>query len=377
MRQHYQVSAPGRTEIGGNHTDHQQGCVLAAAVDLETVADVILNGTDWINIHSEGYPLIRINLNELHVHPEEQNTTAALVRGVADGFVQHGFELGGFDAKVHSSVLPGSGLSSSAAFEILIATIMNDLFCNSRLPASELAQIAKYAENQFFGKPCGLMDQLASATGGLVFMDFANPYEPKVEKINFDFAATNHALCIIDTGADHADLTEEYAAITKELLAVCQKFGKRYLREIPETEFMKALPEIRGKVPDRALLRAIHVYQENKRVVKEAEALKNGDFDAFLKLVIESGKSSWMYLQNIYPLGERSWQDVAVTLALCETLLEGRGAYRVHGGGFGGTVQAFVPNDMLDHFVQQIEKVTGNGSCHVMSIRKMGGIRLN
>ena len=221
------------------------------------------------------------------------------------------------------------------------------------------------------------MDQLASATGGLVFMDFANPYEPKVEKINFDFAATNHALCIIDTGADHADLTEEYAAITKELLSVCQQFGKRYLREIPETEFMKALPEIRGKVRDRALLRAIHVYQENKRVIKEAEALNNGHFDTFLKLVIESGKSSWMYLQNIYPHGKSTCQDVAVTLALCETLLEGRGAYRVHGGGFGGTVQAFVPNDMLDHFVQQIEKVTGKGSSHVMSIRKMGGIRLN
>ena len=374
MDKHYIFSAPGRTEIGGNHTDHQHGCVLAGAVDLETIADVTLNNTNLIRIQSEGYPEFTVNLDQLQVRQEEKNTTAALVRGVAAAFAERGAVLQGFDAKIRSTVLPGSGLSSSAAFEVLIGTICNTLFFDSRLNAVEIAQIGQWAENVYFGKPCGLMDQTASSVGGMVFIDFADTEHPVVEKIDFDFASSGHALCIIDSGADHADLTEEYAAIPGELKALCALFGKEYLRQIPEELFLARLPEIRGKVSDRAILRAFHIYNENKRVVQQVEALKQGDFSAFLKLIVQSGHSSWMYLQNICPAGSVSQQAVGFTLALCDTLLHGKGAYRVHGGGFAGTVQAFVPMDMLDAFKLEIERVLGDGSCHVLSIRPQGGI---
>ena len=371
----YNFSAPGRTEISGNHTDHQHGCVLAAAVNLETVAQVEMNGTDLIRIQSEGYPLVEVDLNDFTVHEEEKNTTAALIRGVAAAFSQRGAELRGFDAKVHSTVLPGSGLSSSAAFEVLMGTICNELFFGKQLNAVEIAQIGQYAENVYFGKPCGLMDQTASSVGGMVFIDFENPDSPVVERIDFDFAAAGHALCIIDSGADHADLTEEYAAIPGELNKVSAFFGKEVLRDIPEAVFFAALPELRHQVPDRAILRAIHFYQENSRVQRQAQALRDGEFDTFLGLVSESGRSSWMYLQNITPTGATEYQDVAVALALCDTLLQGRGAYRVHGGGFAGTVQAFVPLDMVDSFKEGMERVLGEGNCHVLSIRPEGGIR--
>ena len=376
MKTTYTFSAPGRTEISGNHTDHQHGCVLAAAVNLETVAEVIALDDPVIIIHSEGYAPVEINLNDLNVHPEEMNTTKALVRGVAAAFRQRGAELKGFLAKVRSSVLPGSGLSSSAAFEVLIGTICNELFFDSQLSAVEIAQIGQYAENVYFGKPCGLMDQTASSVGGMVYIDFENPAKPVVEKLDFDFEKAGHALCIIDSGADHADLTDEYAAIPGELKEVCRFFGKEVLREIPEADFFAALPQLRHQVSDRAILRAIHFYQENKRVQRQAQALREGDFDTFLGLVSESGRSSWMYLQNITPAGATEHQDVAVALALCDTLLQGRGAYRVHGGGFAGTVQAFVPTDMLDGFKTGIERVLGEGKCHVLSIRPQGGIRV-
>ena len=375
MGEIYRFSAPGRTEISGNHTDHQHGCVLAAAVNLETVAQVEMNGADLIRVQSEGYPPVEVDLNDLTVHEEEKNTTAALIRGVAAAFYQRGAELRGFDAKVHSTVLPGSGLSSSAAFEVLIGAICNELFFGKQLNAVEIAQIGQYAENVYFGKPCGLMDQTASSVGGMVFIDFADPAAPVVEKIDFDFTAAGHALCIIDSGADHADLTEEYAAIPGELKRVCQFFGKDVLREIPEADFLGALPQLRHQVPDRAILRAVHFYQENSRVQRQAQALRDGDFDAFLRLVSESGRSSWMYLQNITPAGATEHQDVAVALALCDTLLRGRGAFRVHGGGFAGTVQAFVPLEMLDSFKEGMEQVLGEGKCHVLSIRSEGGIR--
>ena len=375
MGEIYRFSAPGRTEISGNHTDHQHGCVLAAAVNLETVAQVEMNGADLIRVQSEGYPPVEVDLNDFTVHEEEKNTTAALIRGVAAAFYQRGAELRGFDAKVHSTVLPGSGLSSSAAFEVLMGTICNELFFDKRLSAVEIAQIGQYAENVYFGKPCGLMDQTASSVGGMVFIDFADPAAPVVEKIDFDFTAAGHALCIIDSGADHADLTEEYAAIPGELKRVCQFFGKDVLREIPEADFLGALPQLRHQVPDRAILRAVHFYQENSRVQRQAQALRDGDFDAFLRLVSESGRSSWMYLQNITPAGATEHQDVAVALALCDTLLRGRGAFRVHGGGFAGTVQAFVPLEMLDSFKEGMERVLGEGKCHVLSIRSEGGIR--
>ena len=375
MSTSYYFSAPGRTEISGNHTDHQHGCVLAAAVNLVTVAEVTLNHFGLIRVQSEGYPVVEVDLNDLSVHEEEKNTTASLIRGVAAAFSQRGAVLEGFDARVRSSVLPGSGLSSSAAFEVLIGTICNELFFDKRLSAVEIAQVGQYAENVYFGKPCGLMDQTASSVGGMVFIDFENPDSPVVEQIDFDFAAAGHALCIIDSGADHADLTDEYAAIPGELKQVCTFFGKEVLRDIPEAVFFAALPELRHRVPDRAILRAIHFYQENSRVQRQAQALRDGDFDTFLDLVSESGRSSWMYLQNITPTGATEHQDVAVALALCDTLLHGQGAFRVHGGGFAGTVQAFVPLDMLDSFKEGMERVLGEGKCHILSIRSEGGIR--
>lgn len=376
MRKTYVFSAPGRTEISGNHTDHQQGCVLAAAVDLETVAEVTLNDSDFILVQSEGYPLVLVDLKDLSVHEEEKNTTAALVRGVAAAFVKRGAKLQGFDAIVRSNVLPGSGLSSSAAFEVLMGTICNELFFESRLTPMEVAQIGQYAENVYFGKPCGLMDQMASAVGGTVFIDFEDTDAPMVLRMDFDLRKAGYALCIIDSGADHADLTEEYAAIPAELGRICRFFGKKVLRQIPEEEFYHNLAALRGQVNDRAILRAIHIYQENGRVLRQVQALKKGEVDTFLQLVNESGRSSWMYMQNITPAGAIRHQEVAVTLALCDRFLQGRGAYRVHGGGFAGTVQAFVPLDLLEEFCEKMEDVLGVGKCHVLNIRPQGGVRL-
>lgn len=376
MQETYIFSAPGRTELGGNHTDHQRGCVLAAAVDLETTAQVQLNSTNIIRVFSEGYAPVEVQLDDLEIHAGEENTTAALVRGVAAEFVRRGAELQGFDAYVRSTVLPGSGLSSSAAFEVLLGTIFNELFFDKSLSPAEVARIGQYAENVYFGKPCGLMDQMASAVGGMVFIDFEYPACPVVERIDFDLAAAGYALCIIDTGADHADLTAEYAAIPGEMREICQYFGKDVLRQIPKMEFFAALPQLRGRVPDRAILRAIHFYHENERAQQQAEALRAGDVDAFLALVRRSGRSSWMYLQNITPAGAVEQQAVAVALALCEELLDGRGACRVHGGGFAGTVQAFVPMDLLEHFRAGVEAVLGAGKCHVLSVRSAGGVRV-
>ena len=372
----YLFSAPGRTEISGNHTDHQHGCVLAAAVNLETIAEVLIIDDPTIVIHSEGYPSVEIDLNDLEIHPHEGNTTNALVRGVAKAFSQRGAELKGFLAKVKSTVMPGSGLSSSAAFEVLIGTILNELFLDGELTPVQIAQIGQWAENVYFGKPCGLMDQTASAVGGMVFIDFADPENPTVEKLNFDFESAGHALCIIDCGADHANLTGEYAAIPAELKNLCSLFGAEVLRDIPEEIFFSKLPEIRHQIPDRAILRAIHFYNENARVQKQAAALKANDFASFLEMVRESGRSSWMYLQNITPVGAVEHQDMALALAMCDTLLAGRGAFRVHGGGFAGTVLAFVPTDMLEAFKRGIEAVFGEGSCHVLSVRDDGGIRM-
>ena len=377
MEKQYVFSAPGRTEICGNHTDHQHGCVLAAAVDLETVATVQVNESNLIEIQSEGYPLVTVDLNDLTVQEEEKNSTAALIRGVASAFAQRGAKLSGFRAEVRSTVLPGSGLSSSAAFEVLIGTILNELFFEKKLTAIEIAQIGQYAENVYFGKPCGLMDQMASSVGGMVYIDFEDPENPKVQKIDVDLATFGYGLCIIDTGADHADLTDEYAAIPGELAELCQCFGKKYLREILKAAFVQKISEIRGKVTDRAILRAFHIYRENDRVRQLVEALRWDDIEAFLDLIKESGRSSWMYLQNITPAGAVQHQEVAVALALCETYLKGQGAFPVHGGGFAGTVQAFVPLDMLDSFKASIEEVLGENSCHVLNIRQQGGIRVS
>lgn len=369
-------SAPGRTEISGNHTDHQRGWVLAAAVNLDMQAAVRLNGTSQIRILSQGYPMSVVDLQELTPKADEINTTPALIRGIAARFVQLGCQLGGFDAYVESTVLPGSGLSSSAAFEVLMGTIINHLFFDKKMTQPEIAMIGQYAENVFFGKPSGLMDQMASAVGGMVTIDFADKENPVIQSVDFDFSACGYALCIIDSRASHADLTDEYAAITSELKSICAHFGKEVLREIPEEDFFAEIPQLREMCGDRAVLRAIHFYQENARVPKQVAALQAGDLEAFLRLETQSGYSSYMYLQNVIPTGYTTHQDMAIALALCEKYLRGRGSYRVHGGGFAGTVQAFVPFELLDAFRTGIDSVLGDGACHVLSIRKDGGVEV-
>lgn len=367
----YVFSAPGRTELSGNHTDHQHGCVLAAAVNRDTVAAVKENGTMVVNLMSEGYPMCRIDLTDLSIHPEETGKTPALIRGVAAKFAQYGLK--GFDAYVTSTVLSGSGLSSSAAFEVLIGTIFNHL-CGAGKTAVEIAQIGQYAENVYFGKPSGLMDQTASSVGNIIGIDFADPAAPVVTPIAFDFASSGYSLCVVDTGADHADLTDEYAGITEELKKVCAVFGKSYLRDVDEAEFFANIKTVRRAAGDRGVLRAIHVFAENRRVKRQTQALQEGDFDTFLRYVTESGISSWRLLQNVIPAGRKEAQEVAYALAVAEKLLGGRGACRVHGGGFAGTIQAFVPNDMLEVFRSGMDAALFEGSCHVMSIRPQGGI---
>ena len=368
-------SAPGRTELGGNHTDHQLGRVLAGAVSVDTVAAVAPNGEGVIRVLSQGYPLCTVSLDELEPRPAEVGSTAALIRGVAGRIAALGLPVVGFDAAVTSRVLPGSGLSSSAAFEVLIGTVLNRLG-DCGLDAVQIAQIGQFAENVYFGKPCGLMDQMASSVGGIVTIDFADAEHPVVEPLNFDFASCGHALCIVNSGADHADLTDEYAAIPREMGEVCRLFGKSHLRQVDEAEFYERLPEVRAAAGDRAALRAMHIFDENRRVAREVEALKRGDFAAFLDLVNQSGRSSWLYLQNVAPTGSTRHQELALSLALAARLLDGTGASRVHGGGFAGTIQAFVPLDRLEQFKTGMEAVLGEGSCQVLSIRPEGGVLL-
>ena len=369
-------SAPGRTEIGGNHTDHQRGRVLAGAVNLDMQAAVRVNGTNTIRVLSQGFPMSTVDLSVLVPQENEINSTPALIRGVAARFKELGCEVQGFDAYMESTVLPGSGLSSSAAFEVLMGTIINGLFFDNKVSAPEVAMIGQYAENVFFGKPCGLMDQTASAVGNLVTIDFFDKDHPVIEPVAFDFASCGHALCIIDTRASHADLTDEYAAVPGEIKAVAAYMGKEVLTQIDEADFYAKLPELRKACGDRAVMRCIHFYQENARVPQQVAALKEGNFEKFLTLVKQSGYSSYMYLQNVIPAGYKEHQDVAVALGLCEHYLAGRGAYRVHGGGFAGTVQAFVPNDILDSFVEGIDAALGEGACHVLSIRPQGGVEM-
>ena len=367
-------SAPGRTELSGNHTDHQHGRVLAGAVNLDMYAAVRVTGTKQIRILSQGYPMTVVDLDQLEPQPQEINTTPALVRGVAARFTQLGCQVEGFDVYMESTVLPGSGLSSSAAFEVLVGTIINHLFFGGKATQPEIAIIGQYAENVFFGKPCGLMDQMASAVGGMVTIDFADPKNPVIQPVDFDFAACGHALCIIDTRASHADLTDEYAAITQELKGISRHFGKEVLRDVPEVDFYAAIPALRETCGDRAVMRAIHFYEENARVPLQVAALQKGDFDTYLQLMKESGFSSWTALQNVIPTGATCNQAVAIALALCKRLLGGKGGYRVHGGGFAGTVQAFVPFEILESFRAGIDGVLGEGACHVLSIRPQGGV---
>ena len=365
-------SGPGRTEIGGNHTDHQHGRVLCGSVDLDMLACAAPNGLDMIRICSEGYPVVNVALNQLFPREEERNTSAALVRGVAAKMVDLGYTLFGFDAYVTSDVLSGSGLSSSAAYEILVGNILNH-YCGGALDAIEIAKVGQYAENIYFGKPCGLMDQMGASVGGAVAIDFSDPVAPVVRKVEYDFSKCGHALCIVDTGSCHADLTDDYAEITREMGAVASYFGKQVLRDVPEEDFFAAIPSLRVCCGDRAVLRAIHYYEDDRRAVAEADALARGDFEQFLALVNESGISSATNLQNIWSVGSPKQQAVTLALALGKKLLNGTGAIRVHGGGFAGTIQAFVPNDKLAAFKTGMETVLGPRKCHVLHIRPQGG----
>ncbi|MEI3257701.1 MAG: galactokinase family protein [Faecalibacterium prausnitzii] len=366
-------SAPGRTEIGGNHTDHQHGRVLAGSVNIDMIAAAAPNDKNQLRVQSEGYDLCVIDLNDLEARKEEENTTAALLRGECAAFTQRGAKLAGLDVYISSNVPKGSGVSSSAAFEVLIGVILNDCFMTEKVSPIAIAQIGQWAENVYFGKPCGLMDQMASSVGNIITIDFASPAKPVVEPVAVDFSKAGLALCILDSGADHADLTDEYAAIPAECRAVAAVCGGEVLRDVPFETFLAKLPECRRQCGDRAVLRAFHVYADNDRVAKQVAALHDGDFDTFLSLVNESGCSSWEYLQNVIPAGYKEHQEVGVTIAAAKHLLGDKGAVRVHGGGFAGTVQAFVPVEMLDEFKAGMEAILGEGRCHVLSIRPEGG----
>ncbi|MBQ9850635.1 MAG: galactokinase [Clostridia bacterium] len=369
-------SAPGRTEVGGNHTDHNHGKVLAASVNLDAVAVAGVNAENIVRVKSEGYKMDVVDLADMSVMPEERGKSASLVRGVCAGFRNRGYKIGGFDAATASDVLSGSGLSSSAAFEVLLGTILNNLYNDGKVSAVEIAQIAQFAENEYFGKPCGLMDQMACSVGSFVQIDFNDPAVPVINKVDFDFGACGHALCIVDTGGNHADLTDEYAAVRGEMEAVAAKFGKPVLRDVDYAEFRKNVPVIRESAGDRAVLRAMHFFEENIRVEKQADALINGDFEAFKSLIIDSGYSSYMYNQNVYTCKAPSDQPVSVALAICSRILKGSGAWRVHGGGFAGTIQAFVPENKLDEFKSEICAVFGEKSCYVLNIRPVGGLKV-
>ena len=366
-------SAPGRTEIGGNHTDHQHGRVLAGSVNIDMIAAAAPNDKNQLRVQSEGYDLCVIDLNDLEARKEEENTTASLLRGECAAFTQRGAKLAGLDVYISSNVPKGSGVSSSAAFEVLIGVILNDCFMTEKVSPIAIAQIGQWAENVYFGKPCGLMDQMASSVGNIITIDFASPAKPVVEPVAVDFSKAGLALCILDSGADHADLTDEYAAIPAECRAVAAVCGGEVLRDVPFETFLAKLPECRRQCGDRAVLRAFHVYADNDRVAKQVAALHDGDFGTFLCLVNESGCSSWEYLQNVIPAGYKEHQEVGVTIAAAKHLLGDKGAVRVHGGGFAGTVQAFVPVEMLDEFKSGMEAILGEGRCHVLSIRPEGG----
>ena len=366
MEQYF--SAPGRVELGGNHTDHQHGCVLAAAVDLEMRAAVTPNHDGVIRVFSQGFAPVEVALGDWTPRPEERNTTAALVRGMAAQFIRRGAALTGLDMRVTSQVPVGSGLSSSAAFEVLLSRVFSGLCCGGSVSPEDIARMGQTAERDYFGKPCGLMDQMASSVGGLVYMDFADPVHPATERIDCDLGASGYGLFIVDSGADHADLTADYAAIPAELEQVCRVFGAEVLRQVDETEFYRRLPAVRAAAGDRAALRAIHVFDENRRAAAEAEALRKGDFPAFLALVNASGASSWQYLQNVTS-GDPRQQALAVTLAVCRRALGGQGAVRVHGGGFAGTALAFVPDDRREMFRRTVEQTLGVDKCRLLSVR--------
>ena len=361
-------SAPGRTELGGNHTDHQRGRVLAAAVGLGIHACAAPRDDGRVRFLSEGWLPLEIDISDSAAREDERGTTAALIRGTAAFIRARGIAVGGFDAYALSEIPPGAGLSSSAACEVLLGRIMNSFYCGGELDAVTIARLAQRVENEYFGKPCGLMDQMACSLGGALAMDFAEPQSPGVTRLPFDPEARGYALCIINTGASHADLTDEYAAVPREMGSVAAFFGKAALREVDEAEFSASLPALRRAAGDRAVLRAMHFFAEDARVARQTGALLRGDFETFLSLVRESGRSSWELLQNISPAGAAAEQPMALALALGEKYLGGRGACRVHGGGFAGAVQAYVPTDALEGFTARMDAVFGEGSCREIRV---------
>lgn len=368
-------STPGRSEVCGNHTDHQHGEVLAAAINLDIIAVVAKDDTK-IKILSDDYDIEVIHIDDLTLRENEKESSEGLIRGILARFQQLQHKIGGFVGYMTSDVLQGSGLSSSAAFEVMIGTILSGMYNDMKVDPVTIAKIGQYSENVYFGKPCGLMDQCACSVGSLIHIDFKDNENPIVEKINVDFPRFHHSLCIVDVHASHADLTEDYASIPEELKEVDHFFHQEYLRDVDEKEFYEHLTEVREAVNDRAVLRAIHVFKENKRVQQAVQSLKQEDFDTFKTIVKASGESSFKYLQNIYSNHYVGQQAVSLALALSENLLGAHGVCRVHGGGFAGTIQAFVEDDYVEAYKQGIEKYFGEGSCHILKIRKYGGMKV-
>ncbi len=369
-------SAPGRTEIGGNHTDHNAGRILAAAVDLDIVAAATPNNKKAIRMHSTGYPPDDIDISDLSIRESERYSSTAIIRGVAARFQQLGYRVGGFDATAISSVPIGSGLSSSAAFEVIIGLILSHFYNNGDVDPVFLAKIGQYAENEYFGKPCGLMDQTTSAVGGFVTIDFNDFENPVVRQVSFDFAASGYSLVIVDTRGDHADLNDEYTALENEMKAVAHALGGKVLREFSAQAVLEQMGALRSEVSDRAILRALHFYGDDQRVVEQVQALEGDDFPRFLDLVIESGYSSWMYCQNVFAPNAVQKQELAIALAASQVYLQGHGAWRVHGGGFAGTIQAFIPQSILPGYIEMMENIFGAGACHLLRVRPVGGVRM-
>ena len=370
-------STPGRTEVGGNHTDHNAGRVLAAAVDLDLIAVAGRTEDSIIRVISEGYPRVEVDVRQLEAVEEERYSTAALIRGICARLSQLGWRVGGFNACITSDVPKGSGLSSSAAFEVQIVTILNYLYNQGQVDPVQNALISQFAENNYFGKPCGLMDQTTCAVGGFVTIDFQDAAKPIVHKLEYDFAASGYSMVIVETGGDHADLTDEYAGITSEMKSVAHMLGGKVLRDVSKQVLLDRLPVLHGKVSDRAILRAFHFFDDDQRVVEQVDALEWGDFPGFLNLVRESGRSSWMLLQNCFSTRSPLQQGITLAQALTAQILGDQGAWRVHGGGFAGTIQVFVPAGLTKTYVQRMESVFGVGSCYPVMIRNLGSTRVD
>lgn len=372
----YIFSAPGRTEIGGNHTDHQHGCVLAAAVDLDVIAVAAFHNEGVIRLKSAGHSPNHVNLSDLSVQKKEMGSSSALIRGIASRFHEMGVQTSGFDAYTTSDVLSGSGLSSSAAFEVLIGTIIDSHYNHGKAGAVEIAKIGQYAENVYFGKKSGLMDQMVSSVGGLVSIDFHNTENPEIKSFPYDFEASGYCLCVTDTKGSHANLIDDYVAVRSEMESIAAQFGEAFLRDVNKNEFYSAIPQLREKCSDRAVMRAAHFFAENRRAVLEANALSEGNMDYFLALVRQSGESSANLLQNLYSCSQPTQQEIPLGIMLSRKLLGEKGAVRVHGGGFAGTIQAFVPVEKVNEYSQEMNRIFGDGSCYILRIRPVGGIEI-